>query len=200
MDVDYLTRRLFLQGSASTAFAKIGVAGLVAIAESACTARNEGAEYSTLSQAEGREFEAIAARILPATDTPGAREAGVIWFMDKAFGTFAADQLDTALGGLEAFQTMVPDAFPGATRFSDLDVADQDRHLETQENTEFFGLMRFLTVLGFFGMNKYGGNRDDAGWKLLGVGNEHHGWQPPFGYYDAEYVAASRSSGEQHGE
>ena len=43
-------------------------------------------------------------------------------------------------------------------------------------------------VAGFFGMSSYGGNRDNVGWKLLGLDGEHHGFEPPFGYYDAEYL------------
>jgi hypothetical protein len=195
MSVADMTRRLFLQTSAGTAFARTGIAGLIAVAQSACTARDEGAVYATLSQADAREFEAIAARILPTTDTPGAREAGVIWFMDKAFGSFAAPHFGSATEGLSSFQAAISDNFPGAQKFSDLGEDDQDRHLESQQDSPFFGVMRFLTIFGFFSMSKYGGNRDDAGWKLLGLDSHHQGWQPPFGHYDAEYTR-----GEHDGE
>jgi hypothetical protein len=47
-----------------------------------------------------------------------------------------------------------------------------------------------MTIAGFFGMSSYGGNRDNLGWKLLGLDGEHHAWQSPFGYYDAEYLEA----------
>ncbi len=205
MNIDYLTRRLFLQGSAGAAFARTGIAGLLAIAESACTARDESAAFATLSVDEAREFEAIAARIMPTTDTPGAREAGVIWFMDKAFGSFDADFYADAKTGLAEFQTAIPESFPGAQKFSDLDEADQDKHLQTQQESEFFRLMRTSTILGFFSMSQYGGNRDDIGWKLLGLPAGHAAWQPPFGYYDAEYAAAApvttaQVQGEHHGE
>lgn len=205
MNVDYLTRRFFLQGSVGAAFARTGIAGLLAIAESACTAREESADYQTLSRDEAREFEAIAARILPTTDTPGAREAGVIWFMDKAFGSFGAEFYADAKTGLAEFQSAISASFPGAQKFSDLDEADQDRYLQTRQESNFFQLMRSSTVMGFFCMNQYGGNRDDIGWKLLGLTGGHAAWQPPFGYYDAEYVAgtlatAAAVSGEQHGE
>lgn len=188
MSIDQLTRRLFLQSSASTAFARAGLAGLIAIAQSACTSRDESAAFSKLTQADAREFEAIAARILPTSDTPGAREAGVIWFMDKAFDSFDADYFGFAKDGLADFQVSIAGAFAGAQKFSDLDESDQDQYLQSQEKSEFFGLMHFMTVMGFFAMSKYGGNRDDVGWKLLGLDAHHQGWQPPFGYYDAEYV------------
>jgi len=195
MSNDQLTRRLILQLGAGTAFSRLGIAGIIAISETACTAKDEAAAFTTLSPADAREFEAIAARILPTTNTPGAREAGVIWFIDKTLGTFGADYLADARDGLAKFQSPIAAAFAGAQKFSDLDEADQDRHLRTQEDSGFFGLMRAMTVMGFFGMSKYGGNRDDVGWKLLGLESHHQGWQPPFGYYDAEYT-----QGEKHGE
>ncbi len=34
-----------------------------------------------------------------------------------------------------------------------------------------------------FALPSYGGNRDKAGWHLIGF-DDRHFWQPPFGYYD----------------
>jgi gluconate 2-dehydrogenase gamma chain len=142
-----------------------------------------------LTADEGREIEAIAARILPATDTPGAREAGVVRFFDKAFGSLMEGSLDVARSGLAEFEAGVAGQFPGVQRFSDLDEADQDAYLAAREKTPFFGLVHFMTLCGFFGMSSHGGNRDQVGWQLLGFPTEHHtAWQPPFGYYDAEYM------------
>jgi hypothetical protein len=39
-----------------------------------------------------------------------------------------------------------------------------------------------------FAMPSWGGNRERAGWALLGFDNRH-AWQPPFGYYDALAMA-----------
>ena len=61
----------------------------------------------------------------------------------------------------------------------------QDELLRAIERTPFFGDMRFATVVGMFSNPSYGGNHDQAGWKLLRF--QAHGiYQPPFGYYDAE--------------
>jgi hypothetical protein len=186
------SRRKFLTGSGSMAalvgspLLRAGLPGLIALSASACTARDQAKQFENLKPAEARELEAIAARILPTTDTPGAREAGVIWFMDQSFGSIMKGGLDMVRGGLAGFQAGIAETFPGATRFSDLDEDDQDRYLKTQEDTGFFGFVRFLTLAGFFGMSSYGGNRDNVGWKLLGLDGQH-AWQPPFGHYDAEY-------------
>jgi hypothetical protein len=44
-----------------------------------------------------------------------------------------------------------------------------------------------LTLFGMFSTPSYGGNRDGAGWKLLGF-EDMHAFQPPFGYYDRNYA------------
>jgi len=45
--------------------------------------------------------------------------------------------------------------------------------------------MRLHTIMGFLARPEYGGKQDDAGWKLIGFGDEMV-YEPPFGYYDAE--------------
>lgn len=192
MDSRSWSRREFLAGSGGFAGAALwrgGLPAVLAISGAACSARDEGAVFDVLTADEGREIEAITARILPTTDTAGAREAGVVRFFDKSFASVMADSLEFARSGLAEFEAGVPAQFAGTERFSDLDEADQDAYLATQENTPFFGLVHFMTLCGFFGMSSHGGNRDQVGWQLLGFPTEHHtAWQPPFGYYDAEYM------------
>ncbi len=181
-----LSRRNFLQRSAGIAgasWAKSVLPGLAAISQAACTAKEEKTPFVLLRPDEGIEFEAIAARIIPTTDTPGAREAGVIYFFDQSFGTFNAPMLEAARGGLEKFQSGIQ----GSELFSELTEDEQDSYLESNEQTPFFGMMRFLTMCGFFGMSKYGGNQDDIGYKLVGMNSNVHVYQSPFGHYDAEY-------------
>jgi hypothetical protein len=38
-----------------------------------------------------------------------------------------------------------------------------------------------------FSSPEYGGNRDKVGFELLGF-TDQHAWQPPFGFYDADYT------------
>lgn len=185
-----LSRRLFLQMSGSfsgAAALRAGIPGLGALFQAACSARDKGAAFEVLNAAEARELQAIVARIVPTTDTPGADEAGVIWFIDKAVGDFMAKDLAFLQSGLVEFQASIAAGFAGAERFSDLAEADQDRHLGTQDETPFFGFLHLLTMMGMFGMPSYGGNRDYVGWQLLGLDPHQHAYQPPFGYYDAQY-------------
>ena len=191
-----LTRRGFLQGTSgavASVLMKAGVPALAAVSQAACTARDEGAAFETITNDEAREIIALAARILPTTDTPGATEAGTVYFFDQALGSFFADQLEWGRGLMAEFQSGIAGAYPGAGRFSDLDEADQDAYLKANEQTPFFQGVRILTIMGVFCLSKYGGNRDDIGWKLLGMDGPPHAWIYPFGYYDAEYMKEQQS-------
>jgi len=180
-----LSRRDFLLTasalSASTV-ARLSVPALAAITQAACTARDHGSAYKVLSRAEAADFAAIAARIIPTTDTPGATEAGVIHFFDNAFVADMSDRLDEARAGLAALN----DSLAGPGGFAALDASQQDDALRQIESGAFFGLMRWMTICGFFAMSEYGGNRDHVGWKVIGFEGHHGGWQSPFGYYDAQ--------------
>ena len=140
---------------------------------------------SILHADEAREIEAIAAQIIPADDTPGAREAGVIYFIDRALATFHQDKRPIYSTGLKDVQAKRAALFPGSQSIAALQPAAQIRLLQAIEKTDFFELVRTHTVLAFFGNPSYGGNRDQIGWKLIGFEDRFH-FEPPFGYYDAE--------------
>ncbi len=140
-------------------------------------------ELHVFTPEQAREIEAVAARIIPTDDTPGAREAGVIWFIDGALNTFAADQRDTVLNGIPDLEAAVAKAHPGQTMFSALTDAQQDTLLKGMEEGPFFQSVWFATIAGMFALPKYGGNADYIGWDLIGQEHvfEH---KPPFGWYD----------------
>jgi len=185
-----VSRRQFLQSASSlsgVAYLRLTGPALAAIAQAACAAKQESASFRVLGNIEATDFEAIAARIIPTTDTPGATEAGVIHFFDNAFADEMSDQLDAARAGLAAFNASIKDSDSMADRFSDLDPDAQDTFLHTQDSSDFFGLVREMTIFGFFSMSEYGGNQDHIGWDLIGFEGHHGGWTYPFGDYDAEY-------------
>ena len=131
------------------------------------------------------EVEAMAAQIIPTDDTPGAREAGVIYFIDRALTTFERDKQATYTQGLPELQAKSRELFPGAHKFSELSSAQQVQLLTAIENSEFFETVRVHTIVGFFANPEYGGNRDQIGWKLIGF-EDAGAYEPPFGYYDRE--------------
>lgn len=184
------SRREFLATS-GTAFGGAWLAAnfpaLEAMAAWARTAAAERRPFSVLTEAEARELGAVAERILPADELgPGALEVGVVHFMDRAFETIMAGALDFARAGLGDLAAAVA-AGPGGEAFSELGPDEQDAVLRTLEDGPFFGLVWVLTMMGFFGDPSLGGNRDRAGWRLIGF-EDAGAYQPPFGYYDAEYA------------
>ena len=185
-----LSRRNFLQGASSvsaSALLRLGAPALAAITQAACGARQQGSELLVLGASEAADFAAIAARIIPTTDTPGATEAGVIYFFDKAFAGAMRDQLDAARAGLADFNAAL--AGTGhAGRFDQLSDNAQDDLLRAHESSAFFELLRDMTIFGFFAMSSYGGNKNHVGWDLIGFEGHHGAWTYPFGYYDAEYT------------
>jgi gluconate 2-dehydrogenase gamma chain len=153
-----------------------------AIRAAAAHAREAAAQglrtFDVLTAEEATELEAIAAQIFPTDDTPGATEAGVVHFIDRALGGFASWAELPIREGLEKLRDK-------ADVFSELPLQRQAELLREIEDTPFFGTVRTLTIMGMFAMPSYGGNRDKVGWKLLGF-EDRFAWQPPFGYYDAE--------------
>ena len=141
--------------------------------------------FAALTAAQAADIEAIAMRIIPSDGTPGAKEAGVIHFIDKALSTFAAERKAPVLAGLGDLNKRARTKWPGTTSFAALPPARQDELLKLIQDSDFFGEIRQATVIGMFANPSYGGNQNQVGWKLLGF--QSHGlYQPPFGYYDAE--------------
>jgi gluconate 2-dehydrogenase gamma chain len=194
MDPGDVSRRRFLQasgGSLGFAWLTANWPQIVAAAEHAHAAAlaDDGGDRSRLrllTTTQARDVEAIAALIVPGGDTPGAREAAVVYFIDQVHaGTWAAGA-PQFLAGLEEFRARCARHHPGTRHFADLPEAEQLAYLRHVERTPFFEQVRFLTIVGLLASPRYGGNRNKTGWKLVGFVDQH-AWQPPFGHYDAGY-------------
>jgi gluconate 2-dehydrogenase gamma chain len=133
--------------------------------------------------------EALSAQIIPTDDTPGAKEAGVVYFIDKALATFDKESLPAYVRGLQIVETTTKKLFPRAEAFTELKADQQIAVMKSIEKTKFFGLLRTHTVIGFMADPEYGGNRDKAGWKLIGF-EDRSAFRPPFGYYDQTFKPA----------
>lgn len=135
------------------------------------------------SREQAAEVEAIASRIIPTTDTPGAREAGVVYFIDRSLVTWGKEQAPVFTEGLRKLTEEVAKRFSGESRLSALSEARQDEVLRALEETPFFGSMRFATIAGMFALPSHGGNRDFVGWTLIGQ-DRVLDFKPPFSWYD----------------
>jgi gluconate 2-dehydrogenase gamma chain len=147
--------------------------------------RAQARQFTFFASTTAPEIEAIACQIIPDDDTPGAKQAGVIWFIDGALAGYDQDKRELYNRGLAETQAKRVEMFPSSSSIASLPNDQQSALMKAIEKTEFFQQVRQHTALGFFCHPKYGGNRDMLGWKLIGVDHQMQ-YQPPFGYYDAE--------------
>lgn len=203
---ELVSRRQFLSGGAtglSGVWVSAHLPALMAAAEHAHRAVNSATppKFEFFTPEQAAEIDAITARIIPMDDTPGAREAGVVYFIDRGLATFAVDDQKTYREGLPELQARVAELFPGNSKFSTLSAEQQDEVLHSFDEggssgrrpfrarpgaQNFFETLRQHTIAGFLIDPDYGGNHDGVGWKLIGREREHM-FQPPFGYYDKDY-------------
>ena len=184
MDSEDFSRRLLLKALAATIGAAVVPAGWLEIAQAA--GQEHQGKLSFFSASEAADVEAVAAQIVPTDETPGAREAGVLHFIDLALATYFPQLASDYRANLAEFQSTFRGRHPGAASFSALASDEQVAFLKTVDLTPFFETTRLLTLLGMFTMPKYGGNRDELDWKLIGF-EVKHVFQPPFGFYDRDY-------------
>jgi gluconate 2-dehydrogenase gamma chain len=147
----------------------------------------EIATINVLNGDEAADMAAIAARIIPSDGTPGATEAGAIYFIDYVLGSSRSELLPLVKSGLAGIKTRSMELF-SQPDFSRLTPMQQDFLLKEVEKSEFFTIARYLTVCGTFSLPVYGGNRNMTGYDLIGF-DHRHAWTAPYGYYDADYMA-----------
>lgn len=148
-------------------------------------ARPVTAPYEFFSPEQAALVDAISATLVPTTDTPGAREAHVVQFMDHALATFMKERQKPFTDALAGFTEFVAQSRPGGAAFPELAEADQIAVMTEYEkkNRQPFNLLRSATMMGMFCHPQHGGNYQKVGWQLIGFVDQYS-WVPPFGYYD----------------
>jgi Gluconate 2-dehydrogenase subunit 3 len=208
MNLPENARRLFLQqfgSAAGLAWLNAQWPAIVAASEHAHQAvsakKNEA--FEVLTPEEAREVEAVTSVIIPTDDLPGAREAGVVYFIDQALKTFAKEALPVYEKGLASLSKLTAEMYPGVERFSAATPEQQEkifaefeaesdpqkkpsRRNQISISPDFMQTVWFHTVVGFLADPEAGGNRDYAGWKVIGR-DPAHMFAPPFGAYDKDY-------------
>jgi gluconate 2-dehydrogenase gamma chain len=184
------SRRSFLAGSATglgSAWLASQWPGILAAQEHAQKVAKSGkpGKLGFFSAEQGAEVESVAAQIVPADDTPGAREAGCLYFIDRALTTFDKGKQSVYTEGLGALQAKTAALFPSGGKFSALTSAQQIQVLKAIEKTPFFTQVRVHTITGLMANPEYGGNQGKIGWNLIGFEGKFN-YAPPFGYYDGE--------------
>jgi gluconate 2-dehydrogenase gamma chain len=189
-------RRAFLRAAAAAGVAWAGADLLhveEALAWAAQQAQSGGGDLKTLTRPDADVVDAMTSRILPPVDgRPGAHEAGALYFIDRALATFNAGQKKQYLDGIADLKRRAARKWKSAS-FAALTADQQDAVLRTIEKTPFFQAVRFDTICGTLALPAWGGNRDHAGWRLIGLTHQP-AFQPPFGYYDAATADVKRGS------
>lgn len=185
---DLRNRRAFLRAAAAAGSAW-AMADIMHVEDALAWAATQAAapnapRFTALAAEQAAVIEAVAARILPSVDgRPGAREAGVIYFIDRSLSTFNAAQKPLYAGGVKDLNRRAAAKRNGTQDFAALAAPQQDELLRAIEKSPFFLAVRLDTIAGMFALPSWGGNRDFMGWHLLGMTHEAR-FDPPFGFYD----------------
>src|SRR6202521_275676 len=145
------TRRDFLVAVAgasvttwlSASWSDLNAAGTFA----ASASQQEG--WQVLKPEQVRELDAVTAQLVPTDNTPGAREAHVVRFMDRSLATYAKAQRPAFDAALKKLDELVASHFPGATSFASLGDAEQITVLKDWEATDgqTFGTIHGATIV-----------------------------------------------------
>ena len=145
--------------------------------------------------------EAAAARIFPTTATPGASEAGVISYVQRALTDAYPEFVPLYRAGCRALDRHARTRF--GLGFLRVDDAQRDSVLADFEASRvpdfpraaaFFETLRTHTMEGVFGEPSYGGNRGLVGWRIVGFPGHQFGYDDPYidRVVDIEPVAVER--------
>jgi len=129
------------------------------------------------NQHQARTVDAICARLFPSDELgPGAPEAGVTDYIDRALAGPYAGLQSTYEQGLAALDVSARDQFH--TQFADCSEVEQEHLLVQMERgglawpapdpASWFDLLLAHTREGLFSDPSHGGNRDAIMWQLLG--------------------------------
>jgi len=135
-----------------------------------------GDRLESLTQPEAQLLDAVVGRLIPSDALgPGAKEAGVTIYIDRALVGALTSSRQAYAGGLAAL-----DRYARSSRgkaFAELPPTDQDSVLIDVEtgaatgfsgsSAAFFAMVLNHTHQGMFGDPYYGGNRNFSGWDLM---------------------------------
>lgn len=130
------------------------------------------------NQEDAATIAAFTERLMPgAAGKPGARDAGVLRYIDLALAGAYADLQDFYRRSLAQLDAYCRQTYQES--FRRLDAARQDEVITALERDqvtgftwpsglEFFNIIRTHTMEGLFADPIYGGNQNFAGWRLVG--------------------------------
>ncbi len=125
--------------------------------------------WRCLSDSEARTLEAVCAQLIPADRDPGAKEAGVVNYIDIQLTRVFKKHRAAYRRGLAAIDA--ESRAKAGKPFADLQPAEQVEVLNAIEEKSpvFFELLLAHARQGFYGDPRHGGNRNMASWKMVGL-------------------------------
>ena len=147
----------------------------------------DGHPFRFFTPQQAADYEAFASQIIPTDETPGAKEANVVRFVDFALSEIEPQNKQDFASALKALNEQAKKTAPQAAAFAALTPEQQVEVMNAIEKTDAFWTMKNYTLIGFFGDPADGANKDQLGWKLIGFEDKFY-YAPPFGYYDAQLM------------
>ena len=120
-------------------------------------------QFAFFTEAQAADIDAMASQIIPTDATPGAHEAHIVNFIDRALVTFERDRRPIYIQGLKDLQAQTKQMFPSAARFSALTSPQQIQVLTAIEKTPFFRPCA-TTPSSACSPPEHGGNYNKVGW------------------------------------
>ncbi len=143
-----------------------------------CSSTDSPCRFFTVREA--RTLEAVCEQIIPADKDPGAKQAGVVNYIDRQIVGHLKRHQKSYREGLAAVDQTSRTLFSKV--FAELSSEQQIKILDALEKNEvpaepwkgrsaqrFFELVVAHTMQGFYGDPRHGGNRDAVSWRMLGV-------------------------------
>lgn len=172
----------------------LGLATMAEVLEAQQHAREAVAsgfqKFLYFDAATAADVEALTAEIIPTDSNPGAKEAGVVFFIDRSLTTFDKENQAPYKTGMADLNAKRLAMFPGSASCAALTSPQRIELLKSVERTPFFQLLRTHTIYGFLSDPSYGGNQNGVGYRTMRY-EPAHMYKPPFGYYDAEAAKES---------
>ena len=150
-------------------FLSAGLAAAAGGAAVSCGGSRSGPHWRFFTAEEGRTVDAVCECLIPEDRDPGARQAGVVDYIDIQLTKALKKHQRVYRQGIAMVDATGRKRF--GKSFADLAAAQQvDILNDVEQNARaFFQLILAHTQQGFYGDPRHGGNRNRASWKMLGL-------------------------------
>lgn len=160
-------------------FLKAAMVAAVAAPTISCVSTRQS-RWRFFTEREARTLEAICEQLIPTDRDPGAKDAGVVNYIDLQLTRFFRPLQDAYRQGIAAVDESSTKLF--GRPFAEIDAKQQFEVLQAMErdkapgdgwkergSRQFFDMVLNHTMQGFYGDPRHGGNRDAASWRMLGL-------------------------------